>query len=144
MVPLLLLDKWLDADLLPIGELNTNLHPWQDMYFSGPDPEQVPFIISSAPVEWNYHGTLFKLDFNAGITAVSQRSDDGMLVPELGWYVTHDNSSEESGNNQINPERMSRYVKHESASQGGENNQINPKKTLRTRLKSTYGKKKKT
>jgi hypothetical protein len=78
---------------LKSGELNTNLHPWQDMYFSGPEPKDFPSIIASAPVEWDYHGTDFEIDFNAGFTGVSQRGDDGMISPELGWYVTHDSES---------------------------------------------------
>ena len=92
-----LISGWMQIFVLylPLGELNTNLHPWQDMYFSGPDPKDFPSIIASAPVEWDYHDTDFNLDFNAGFTAVSQRGDDGMLVPELGWYVTHDSSSQE-------------------------------------------------
>lgn len=74
---------------LASGELNTYLRPWQDMYFFGPDPEDFPTIIASAPVEWEYHGT----DFNAGFTGMSQRGDDRMIFPELGWYVKHDSES---------------------------------------------------
>jgi len=74
---------------LASGNLNTGLQSWQKMYFDGPNPKEFPKIVSSAPVDWNYWGTEFKMDFNAGITAVTQNSSDGMLFPEIGWYVSH-------------------------------------------------------
>jgi hypothetical protein len=80
---------------LASGELNNKLHPWQDMYFHGPEPEDFPSIISSAPVTWDYHNKEFELYFHAGFTGVSQRSDDGMLIPEIGWYVSHQPSGGE-------------------------------------------------
>jgi hypothetical protein len=84
---------------LASGQLNVNLRPWQDMYFNGPEPGNFPSIICTAPIEWNYHGTNHTLDLNAGINAVSQREEDGMLCPEIGWYVTHSNSSEKKDDN---------------------------------------------
>jgi hypothetical protein len=74
---------------LDSGRLNGCLRPWQKMYFNGPEPEDFPNIISSAPVTWNYWGTDFGMEFNAGLSAVSQSKVDGMLFPEIGWYVTH-------------------------------------------------------
>ena len=65
------------------------MRPWNEMYFDGPDPEDFPSIISSVPVTWDYLGSEFKIDFNAGINGVSQKCDSGMLCPEIGWYVTH-------------------------------------------------------
>jgi hypothetical protein len=79
---------------LASGQQNGNLCPWQDMYFNGPETGNFPSIICTAPIEWDYHGTNFTLDLNAGINAVSQREEDGMLCPEIGWYVTHSNLSE--------------------------------------------------
>ncbi len=74
---------------LASGRLNSSLHPWQKMYFYGPEPEDFPNIVSSTPVDWDYWGTEFKMNFNASIFAVSQNSSDGMLFPEIGWYVSH-------------------------------------------------------
>jgi hypothetical protein len=74
---------------LDSGRLNGGLHPWQEMYFNGPKPGDFPNIISSAPVTWNYWDTDFGMEFNAGLSAVSQNTVDGMLFPEIGWYVTH-------------------------------------------------------
>uniref|UniRef100_A0A7S4IPZ5 Uncharacterized protein n=1 Tax=Odontella aurita TaxID=265563 RepID=A0A7S4IPZ5_9STRA len=73
------------------GELSGGLRPWQDMYFHGPAPENFPSVISSAPVDWVYYGSVHNLHFHAGITGFVQDSDDGgTLAPLVGWYVTHD------------------------------------------------------
>jgi hypothetical protein len=32
------------------------------------------------------------LDFRVGINEVSQKEEDGMLSPEIGWYTTHENN----------------------------------------------------
>jgi hypothetical protein len=60
------------------------------------DQSQTIFLLflCIVPVEWDYHGTGFKLDFNVGINAVSQKEEDWMLSPEISWYVTHNNSTE--------------------------------------------------
>lgn len=72
------------------GEFNSQLKPWSEMYFEGPDPENFPTTISSAPVDWEYYGNSFNLHFHAGITGFTQDPDDGTLTPLIGWYVTHD------------------------------------------------------
>ena len=72
------------------GRLNESLHPWQEMYFQGPDPKNIPPIVSSAPVDWDYYGTIHDLHFNAGFMGCKQDPSDGTLTPVLGWYVTHD------------------------------------------------------
>jgi hypothetical protein len=72
------------------GELNRGLHPWQEMYFHGPKPDDIPAVISSAPVDWNYYGTTYNLHFQAGFTGCTQDPADGTLTPVMGWYVTHD------------------------------------------------------
>jgi len=74
---------------LASGELNESLRPWQEMYFNGPSPEDFPTMISSVPVDWEYFGDEFHLHFHAGITSVSQNPVDGMLSPNMDWYVTH-------------------------------------------------------
>mmetsp|Transcript_24811 Transcript_24811/g.29942 ORF Transcript_24811/g.29942 Transcript_24811/m.29942 type:complete len:212 (-) Transcript_24811:130-765(-) len=74
--------------------LNTRLRPWQEMYFSGPEPEEIPSIISAAPVDWEYYGTTYNLHFHAGIIGCVQNSVDGTLMPVNGWFVTHDPEKE--------------------------------------------------
>lgn len=71
------------------GKLNNGIRPWNEMYFTGPRPEEFPETLSRAPVDWKYHDTDFDLHFNAGFIGFCQ-SDDGTLTPEIGWYVTHD------------------------------------------------------
>ena len=75
---------------LKSGELNLGLRPWQEMYFYGPDPDNIPAVISSTPVDWNYYGTTYDLHFQAGFTGCTQDPADGTLTPVMGWYVTHD------------------------------------------------------
>jgi len=70
-------------------ELNRSLHPWQETYFSGPEPANIPAVISSVPVDWDYHDEVFNLNFRAGITGVSQDPSDGTLAPVMSWFVTH-------------------------------------------------------
>jgi len=72
------------------GKVNDNLKPWQDAYFSGPDPKAFPAIVSSAPVDWEYYGAVYNLHFHAGITGCMQDPTNGTLTPISGWYVTHD------------------------------------------------------
>merc|ERR1719262_1618783 len=74
-------------------QLNPHIRPWQEAYFAGPQPEQFPTITSSAPVDWDYLGTIYDLHFHAGFVGVVQSqdpNDGGMLTPSLGWSVTHD------------------------------------------------------
>lgn len=70
--------------------------PWQDCFFDGPTPSSTPPVISSAPVDWNYHGTTHDLHFHAGFTGFTQQSD-GTLKPILGWYLSHDGPKEPKG-----------------------------------------------
>jgi hypothetical protein len=72
------------------GRLNQDLRPWQEMYFRGPDPDNIPPITSSAPVDWDYHGTTYDLHFCAGFVGCTQDQVDGTVTPTMGWYVTHD------------------------------------------------------
>mmetsp|Transcript_3673 Transcript_3673/g.8147 ORF Transcript_3673/g.8147 Transcript_3673/m.8147 type:complete len:517 (+) Transcript_3673:142-1692(+) len=72
------------------GWFNSRIGPWNEMYFNGPDPEDIPTIISSAPVDWNYYGVTHNLHFHSGITGYTQDPVDGTLSPLIGWYVTHD------------------------------------------------------
>ena len=74
---------------LASGRLNEGLKPWQQMYFYGPKMDQFPPICSSAPVDWDYHGAVFDLNFHAGIIGYTQDPADGTLSPLLGWYVSH-------------------------------------------------------
>ena len=72
------------------GNFNSCLHPWNEMYFCGPDPKDSPTIVSSAPVDWDYHGQYYDLHYHAGTTSYTQDPTDGTLSPLIGWYVTHD------------------------------------------------------
>jgi hypothetical protein len=73
---------------LDCGTLNKKLRPWEEMYFQGPDPNDFPPLVSTVPVDWDYHGVTFNMDFSAGISGISQ-DEDGTLAPVVGWYVTH-------------------------------------------------------
>mmetsp|Transcript_5438 Transcript_5438/g.8622 ORF Transcript_5438/g.8622 Transcript_5438/m.8622 type:complete len:544 (-) Transcript_5438:103-1734(-) len=72
------------------GAFNTRLRPWHELYFEGPDSEDFPTIVSSAPVDWDYYGVTHDLHFHSGITGYTQDPNDGTLAPLIGWYVTHD------------------------------------------------------
>jgi hypothetical protein len=74
---------------LASGQMNDRLRPWNEMYFTGPTPKEFPTVVSSAPVDWNYFGTTYDMDFHAGITGFSQDPSDGTISPLVGWYVTH-------------------------------------------------------
>jgi hypothetical protein len=73
---------------LKSGKVNKELRPWNEMYFRGPKPEEFPSIVSSAPVDWNYHGTIFNMGFYS-VTGVRQDPSEGALAPVVSWYVTH-------------------------------------------------------
>ena len=79
---------------LKAGKLNGDLRPWQEMYFRGPDPKNIPPILCSAPVDWDYYGTTYDLHFCAGFTGCTQDPSDGTLTPAMGWYVAHDPPSD--------------------------------------------------
>ncbi|KAL7574176.1 hypothetical protein ACA910_014854 [Epithemia clementina (nom. ined.)] len=81
-------------------EINQNLRPWNEMYFRGPELSQFHAILSTAPVDWEYHDTTFDLTFHAGVIGfiqVQQNDNDvettncnaGALSPLIGWYVSH-------------------------------------------------------
>merc|ERR1712086_585368 len=74
---------------LSSGRENSRLRPWNEMYFTGPEPEEIPAIMSSAPVDWEYYGVTHNLHFHSGFTGFTQDPADGTLSPLIGWYVTH-------------------------------------------------------
>ena len=43
-----------------------HLRPWQEAYFAGPTPDQIPPIKCSVPVEWIYYGIKYPLHFHGG------------------------------------------------------------------------------
>ena len=69
---------------------NYHLCPWQDAYFRGPEPDDFPSVMCSAPVVWDYYGKNYKLHFHAGFSGFCQDGSDGTLSPSVGWKVTHD------------------------------------------------------
>lgn len=84
---------WINV-LYPYLDENENrwaFSAWQRLDQSnGPDPHDFPQIISSAPVEWDYNGTLIKLHFHAGVLGTVQDPETLALRPRIGWAVTHD------------------------------------------------------
>jgi len=70
--------------------LNKRLRPWHEMYFHGPNPNEIPPVVSCAPVDWSCHSTVLNLHFFAGFSGCTQDPNDGTLTPEMGWFVTHD------------------------------------------------------
>ena len=70
---------------------NMTLQPWQLMEQSdGPEPDDFPLVVSSVPVEWNYHGAKLLLHFHAGMFGMAQDSNTLALSPVVGWVVSHD------------------------------------------------------
>lgn len=75
------------------GKKNTKLKRWQDMVGGdGPDPEDFPRILSSAPVKWECLGRTYPLHFHAGVLGVKQDPDTKALSTVTAWFVTHDPS----------------------------------------------------
>mmetsp|Transcript_18420 Transcript_18420/g.53105 ORF Transcript_18420/g.53105 Transcript_18420/m.53105 type:complete len:196 (-) Transcript_18420:348-935(-) len=80
------------------GKVNPDICPWQHAFFSGPEYESFPSIVSSSPVDWNYFGATYNIHFHAGFSGFTQHrsvsDNDGLLpgtvMPALGWVVSHD------------------------------------------------------
>jgi hypothetical protein len=72
------------------NELNKNMKPWNESYFSGPKMSDFPNIMTSVPVLWEYLSSKFKMHYHAGIIGFSQ-SPDGSLAPAEGWRISYDN-----------------------------------------------------
>ena len=73
------------------GKENPYLKPWREMLQSdGPELSDFPSIFSSAPVEWDYNGTLLKLHCHAGMMGAIQDEHTLALRPHISWVVTHD------------------------------------------------------
>lgn len=56
----------------------------------GPQPDDFPQVVSSTPVEWNYHGTKHSMHFHAGALGITQDVATGALQPVNGWIISHD------------------------------------------------------
>ena len=67
----------------------TEMRQWNEMYFSGPEAGEFPMVESFAPVDWEYFGKKFDLEFHAGISGVAQDPLTGGLAPVTGWFVSH-------------------------------------------------------
>lgn len=68
-----------------------HLRPWQDMDSKdGPEPDDFPEVVSSAPVEWKYHGNQYLLHFHAGMFGLKQDPETFALSTVIGWVVSHD------------------------------------------------------
>lgn len=99
---------WINVLYPYLGKNKTNkyaLLPWEKLAQpDGPEPEDFPVALSSAPVEWDYLGTLIPLNFFAGMCGTIQDPDTLALLPRIGWMVTH--APPQSG-----PERISALEK---------------------------------
>ena len=74
------------------NKINEALQPWERMVSQGGghDPRaDIPNIMSTAPVQWDYFGDELKIEFHAGFVGFTQ-DDDGTLSPTLGWAVTNE------------------------------------------------------
>jgi len=68
----------------------------------GPDCEDFPGGLASAPVEWNYYGESLDLKFKAGFVGAEQDQASGVVRPKVGWFIAHAASEEEKEENQRN------------------------------------------
>lgn len=78
--------------LFPHIDDGRHLRPdWRmTMSKDGPEPDDFPEVISSAPVEWDYHGEKYPLHFHAGAFGLTQDPETGAIRAINGWAVTHD------------------------------------------------------
>lgn len=72
------------------GSANRTMRPWDQMYFTGVEPQDFPPVTSAAPVDWEYYGETHDLHFHAGFVGTTQDPETGTLTPQLGWHVTFD------------------------------------------------------
>jgi len=73
------------------GEKNEHLKPWKNLSGKkGPEPDEFPIVVSSAPVIWEYLGKTFRLHFHAGVFGTVQDKDTKALSSLVGWIVTRD------------------------------------------------------
>jgi len=71
--------------------LSSKHKSWQEMSSrSGPEPEDFPRVVSSAPVTWDYFGTKLYLHFHAGIFGAKLDEKTQALQSVSGWVVSHD------------------------------------------------------
>jgi len=69
---------------------NYSLKSWNDLsQEDGPEPEQFPYVISSAPVIWNYLGKIYNLHFHGGIFGYTLDEEKTIRITS-GWVVSHD------------------------------------------------------
>jgi len=54
----------------------------------GPDVQDLPSSVVTAPVMWEYLDKKIPLEFKSGFLGVEQR-EDGAVAPCLGWYIQH-------------------------------------------------------
>jgi len=71
--------------------LQSHHKSWQEMSSErGPEPSDFPRVVSSAPVTWNYNGTILHLHFHAGIFGAKLDEKTEALQSVSGWVVSHD------------------------------------------------------
>jgi len=75
---------------------NPHLKPWEEMGFQdGPRPENFPIgEVSSCPVLWDYLGTIYPIQFHAGIFGTKQDKETLAISSFSGWIVLHDAASD--------------------------------------------------
>jgi hypothetical protein len=87
------LSGWINAlyPYLNKDKENPFVMHWEELVQDdGPEPQDFPNTMSSAPVEWNYFGTLYQLHFHAGMYGMFQNPETLALSPRIGWFITHD------------------------------------------------------
>jgi len=77
-------------------EPNPYLKPWDQMGFQdGPGIDRFPEgEVSSCSVEWDYFGTLYPLQFHAGIFGTKQDKETLAISTFSGWIVLHDSAAD--------------------------------------------------
>jgi len=60
----------------------------------GPDCEDFPKGLASAPVQWDYNGKSIPLKFKAGFVGCEQDGHTGTVRPVIGWLIAHAGTDE--------------------------------------------------
>lgn len=82
------------------GKVNRYIKDWREISTDdGPEPYEIPLVLSSVPVTWKYYGKELPLHFHAGILGMVQDRETKSLRPHVGWMITHDpvNAAEKPG-----------------------------------------------
>jgi hypothetical protein len=59
------------------------------MHFKGPELDELPSLVFSVAVAWNFNGTVLSLDFDFGVLGFEQGPSIGARMPLLGCFVSY-------------------------------------------------------